>query len=39
MLEAGVAVNHVDNEGVTPLFYAVRSGSAQVVKLLIQHGA
>lgn len=39
MIECGVDVNHVDNEGVTPLFYTVRSGSVPLIKLLITNGA
>jgi len=38
-MECGVDVNHVDNEGVTPLFYTVRSGSVPLIKLLIANGA
>lgn len=39
MIDCGVDVNHVDNEGVTPLFYSVRSGYLPLVKLLINNGA
>lgn len=39
MLDCGVDVNHVDNEGVTPLFYSVRSGYAPLIRLLLTRGA
>jgi ankyrin repeat protein len=39
MIDCGVDVNHVDNEGVTPLFYTVRSGVLPLVKLILSHGA
>ena len=35
----GVDVNHIDNEGVTPLFYTVRSGVLPLVKLILCCGA
>jgi len=39
MIDCGVDVNHIDNEGVTPLFYTVRSGVLPLVKLILCHGA
>jgi ankyrin repeat protein len=39
LLEAGADVNAADVYSNTPLYYAVRSENAAIVKLLLEHGA
>ena len=39
VLDAGAAVNTVDEEGLTPLLNAVKGGFTEVATLLLQHGA
>jgi ankyrin repeat protein len=39
LLEHGAAVNEPSNQGLTPLYWAVRGGHVDVVKLLLQNGA
>ena len=39
MIERGADVNHVNNDGATPLHHAVASGSHAVIDALISHGA
>lgn len=38
LLEAGANVNHVDNDGFSPVTAAGRAGKWPVVRLLAQHG-
>ncbi|MCG8097488.1 MAG: ankyrin repeat domain-containing protein, partial [Candidatus Thiodiazotropha taylori] len=39
LLEAGADVNLADSDGVTPLMEAARTGSGEIVTLLLQHNA
>ena len=39
LLKRGAAVNHEDSAGVTPIMVAPQSGSAQLLSILLEHGA
>lgn len=39
LLEVGADINAVDIDGWTPLMFAVRDGTLDIVRLLIQSGA
>jgi ankyrin repeat protein len=39
LVEAGASVNKVDTQGVPPIFHLSRNGQADIVSLLIAHGA
>lgn len=39
LLEVGADINAVDIDGWTPLMFAVRDGTIDIVRLLIQSGA
>ncbi len=39
LLQRGVAVNHGDNAGVTPVMISAQGGSAQLLSVLLEHGA
>jgi ankyrin repeat protein len=39
LINKGFDVNQTDEQGHTPLFYALRSGQSETARLLIQHGA
>jgi ankyrin repeat protein len=39
LIDAGADVNLADNDGITPLMEAARSGSEAMVQLLLEKGA
>lgn len=39
LTQAGADADHIDHDGQTPLFYAVRNGKMEIIEYLLKNGS
>ena len=39
LVQGGADADHIDHDGQTPLFYAVRNGKMEIIDYLIKNGS